>query len=309
MQPNCSQITSALTEIQKLKVFFDALLVKGQTAPNTNTSLSLLNQAEAIQRELEIRLSNFREQIIPLEFRQLIAKEQTTLSQFFGQSVDVPESPKAVTRELFKFWESIGFELHYLPQAEMTLDKNFPGWLKKPGKWFYDQIQGNNIAKDSATLKGEWVLVDGRPKPTYQNGDQMYANDPLSPILTKLRKKKSLLKSERDIEDYRHKGSRFNVSNDELQSAPVKTALAELLRTTPGDLSLPRAIEWNVLGNLHHPEWGDTTTWEWFQDERKGGGRLSGGRSDVGGLSVVSSNSSGYRDGYLGFRPLVRFSK
>ncbi|TAK94855.1 hypothetical protein EPO05_05770 [Patescibacteria group bacterium] len=310
MQPNCQQISINLSEIQKLKADFDAALKNGQEDSDTTTSLNIFGQADAIQRELEIRMPIFREQLVPREFRQLIEKEEKTLSQFFSPDklVWVPKLPKSITLELFRFWESIGFELHYLPQAGMTQEKTFPGWTEKLHKWFYEQIQEKDIAADSATLKGEWVLVDGRSKPAYQNGDQMYSNDPLAPILAKLRKKQSLFRDSA-IQDYKHKGSRFNISYDELQSVPVKIALAKLLRTTPENLSLPRAIEWNFLGNAHHPEWGTTNTWELFQDKHINGDCLNGGDFDYGGFSNVFVHSPSDHLDNQGFRLMVRFPK
>jgi hypothetical protein len=72
---------------------------------------------------------------------------------------------------------------------------------------------------------------------------------------------------------------------------------------------LPRAIEWNYLGNAFHPEWGDTNTWEWFDDSYQNGTRrLRGGDSEYGGLSDVDWGVPARRRDGLGFRLLVRIS-
>jgi hypothetical protein len=68
---------------------------------------------------------------------------------------------------------------------------------------------------------------------------------------------------------------------------------------------LPKYLEFNLLGNLHHPEWGETNTWEWFEDEIKGGDRLDGGNSSYGGLAGVGDSFPAYSNDGFGFRPLV----
>jgi len=147
------------------------------------------------------------------------------------------------------------------------------------------------------------MLIDGREKPQYQDGKQTYENDILAETLEDLRKKKV-------ITDFEVKGSRFNISWDELHKPEVKKAIAEALDVPEESLRLPRAIEWNYLGNAYHPKWGETNTWEWFEDSyQKGTGRLGGGNSGGGGLSSVLWGDPSGRSDSLGFRPQVVFSR
>jgi hypothetical protein len=63
----------------------------------------------------------------------------------------------------------------------------------------------------------------------------------------------------------------------------------------------------NVVGNMRHPEWGDTNTSEWFGDEFGPGYRLFGGDSDLGSLVCLIYRWPARRDGRVGFRPLIAF--
>ena len=131
----------------------------------------------------------------------------------------------------------------------------------------------------------------------------MYKEDVLGPVLEDLRKKKI-------IEDFEVKGSRFRISWNELNKPEVKKAIAHAMDVPEEYLRLPRAIEWNFIGNAYHPEWGDTNAWEWFDDSYNNGQRrLSGDYSESGGLSYVSWNDPGHRSVSLGFRLQVVFSQ
>ncbi|TAK95101.1 hypothetical protein EPO05_05125 [Patescibacteria group bacterium] len=292
MESNCQQIAAEISEIQKLKAGFDMAL-----------HLNELDKARAIQSDLENKIAIFYEQVVPLEFRELIKKESEVIEGFFGKHIDVPPLPKSITLEKFKYWESIGFELHYLPKEEMTPDKDFPGWINKP-EYFFEQVQRKRITKDSSLLNGEWVLVDGRPKPDGEVTVGEYSNDSLGETLVVLRKVGAIQKDE-----HRPLFSRYLVSCNELNSDALKTAFAELLRANSQDVCLPRAIEWNYLGNAFHPEWGETSSREWFQDNFKNGHHLYGGSSILGGLSNVYHYSPVFRGNDLGFRLMVRFPK
>ena len=235
---------------------------------------------------------------------ELIATEKQSLEAFFGQVIDIPPIPAEITKEKIAHWESLGFKLRYLPAMDMSKSQNYPGWKTKPETWFYEQITKGNLVANGQTLTAGWVLVDASPKPAYDNGEQMYKDDPFATAITKLRQAGV-------IEDYKLPGSRFNISADELAKPELKIALAKVLAIDPAQLSYLRAIEFNILGNAFYPEWGETDTWEWFEDQGikdLSGRRLGGGDSGSGGLSRVSYDSSGGRCDYLGFRPLVRFS-
>src|SRR3989344_2495650 len=251
-----------------------------------------------------IRLSDKEKARIEALNTPLMKQEAATLSAFFGESVTVPPLPREITPERMKNWEAMGFELHYLPPIDMTEDADFPGWEKKPRSWFYEEIAAGHIAKDATMLPGAWVLVDGRQKPMYANGAQMYDHDPLAPVLEDLNRRGLISQSNygRTKLDPR---SRFGRSPADFDKPEVMNAFAEALDLKPGQASLTETIVWNVLANIHHPEWGTTDTDEW-KKETDSGGRLVSGGSDHGGASHVY-----WYDGpseLVGFRPLGRFS-
>ena len=238
-----------------------------------------------------------------MEFRELVDRETESLNDFFGHEVEVPPLPEEITPERYERWKEMGFELHYLPSEEMKKEANFPGWKKKPEDWFYGRLEAKEIPADAANLPDSWILVDTREKPQYENGKQMYKEDVLGPVLEDLRKKKI-------IEDFEVKGSRFRISWNELNKPEVKKAIAHAMDVPEEYLRLPRAIEWNFIGNAYHPEWGETNTWEWFDDPyMKGRGRLHGGNSEYGGLSDLLWPDPGTRSDDLGFRLQVVFSR
>ena len=237
------------------------------------------------------------------EFTDLVGRESEKLREFFGYDIEVPPVPDEITPEKCEQWKELGFELHYLPEEDLTKDRDLPGWKKKPGELFFNQISDGKLSSDSTKLAGSWVLIDSRAKPQYDDGKQIYENDDqIGDALGKLRQQGL-------IENYKETGSRFNISWDELNKTEMKEALAEILNTDPQNLRLPRAVEWNYLGNAFYEHWGETSIWEWLEDEYdKGQERLYGGGSGNGGLSGVDWHSPDGRDGGLGFRPLVVFS-
>jgi hypothetical protein len=237
------------------------------------------------------------------EFRELLEREAEKLREFFGYDIEVPSLPDEITPERYEKWKEMGFELHYLPDEELSEERELPGWKKKPNDWFYDKLKAKEIPDDSARLPAAWVLADTREKPQYEGGEQMYKDDVLAEALEDLRKSKV-------ITDFEVTGSRFRISWDELHKPEVKKAIAEALDVPEESLRLPRAIEWNYLGNAYHPKWGETDTWEWFEDSyQKGSRRLCGGYSWSGGLSCVDWGAPGVRSDHLGFRPQVVFSR
>ncbi|OGL79105.1 hypothetical protein A3E39_02570 [Candidatus Uhrbacteria bacterium RIFCSPHIGHO2_12_FULL_60_25] len=252
-----------------------------------------------------IRLSDKEKARIEALNTPLMKQEAAKLTAFFGEYITVPPLPREITPERIKNWETMGFELHYLPPMDMTEDADFPGWEKKPQRWFYEEIAAGRIAKDATMLPGAWVLVDGRQKPKYDYGKQMYENDPLGDALAELRQK-GLVQPHGHVPDPH---SRFGISADELSKPEVIEAFAEVLHVRPDQLTLPTATDFNVIGNIHHPEWDDTDNWEWFQDSYQAGQRrLYGGASWDGGLSGVHWDDADNRNDNIAFRPSVRFS-
>src|SRR3990167_4885092 len=247
-----------------------------------------------------IRLSDKEKARVESLNTPLMKQEAATLKAFFGESITVPPLPREITPERIKNWERMGFELHYLPPIDMTEDADFPGWEKKPERWFYEAIAAGRIAKDATMLPGAWVLIDGRQKPAYAEGaQQMYDHDPLAPVLADLNRRGLISR----IDYYGTKldpRSRFGLSPADFTKPEVMNAFAKALDLKPGQASLAEAIVWNVLANIHHPEWGTTNTAEW-QKETYSGERLISGRADFGGASYVSWGA--WPSEGVGFRP------
>jgi hypothetical protein len=220
----------------------------------------------------------------------------------------------SISPEKYEKWKEMKYELHYIPEEEMTEDKQYPGWKKKPDKkytpdkqWgieFFEESKNsqNGLKPDTTKLTGGWVLIDTRQKPPYK--DKVKAeypdNDPLAQAIEELR-------AQGHIAGDNLQGNRFRISWEELQKPEVKAKLAEILEVDPDQIRLPRAIEWNFLGNAYYEKWGTTDTYEWFQEEYQSSGHLIGGSSDDGGLSGVHWDPADSRHGNIGFRPVVIF--
>lgn len=150
-----------------------------------------------------------------------------------------------------------------------------------------------------------WVLIDGSPKPNYDEGKQQYVDDPFAPILAQLREEGKITVPSH----VKHvpEASRFGVSLEEIEAEVVPRVAQKLLGIDAGRIRVPKEIEFNVIGNLYHPEWGQTNTWEWLYDNFGDGYRLLGGYSDYGGLASVLDCRPAYHDDYIGFRLLAEF--
>src|SRR3989344_7655622 len=122
-------------------------------------------------------------------FDEVEERERESLRAFFGKDIDVPALPDSITAEQYERWKEMKFELHYLPDEEMSDNKKYPGWKKKPGKkyspnkeWgieFLDEAAAskNGLSPDNLKLPGKWILVDTRETPAYQDGNQKYPDD------------------------------------------------------------------------------------------------------------------------------------
>lgn len=239
-----------------------------------------------------------------LETKGLVIAESIALKGFFGKDIQVPQPPT----ELFKTLDAMEergiarFEIHYLPGVELSPEGKLPGWKVKPELWFWQQIKDGGIAKDAANLRAGWYLVDGRGKPNYGYGRQRYEDDGwFQTTIDELRASNRIQKFSDVVS-----GSRFGVSANEVEQV-ILPEFAKSLKTT-GLVRTPREIEFNVLGNIHHPEWGNTNTWELMNDKFELDGRLFGGYSVSGGLASVSYGWVLHRDGFMAFRSLVEFS-
>jgi len=237
-----------------------------------------------------------------IKFRkELIVREEESLRRFFGKEVKVNPIPSEITPERYVEWKEKELELYFLPDIDMTKGKNFPGLKVGPQDWFYyEEIKKGRLPKDSTKLLGRWILIDTRTKPAYNDGNQMYKNDILGPAIKELREKGL-------IQSFKIKDSRFDISKEELEKPEVKEAFAKALGINPHNFRVPRAIEFNFIGNCYYPEWGGTDTREWFDDIYDSTRRLSGGFSGVSGLADVCSYDADVRHDIISFRPLGVF--
>ena len=237
---------------------------------------------------------------------KLCQEEAQKLSAFFEKQIDVPPLPTEITPDRLENWEKLGFELHYFPAEDMTKDRQLKNWKKKPIDRFYEEIAKGNIPAGATRLPEGWFVIDGRQKPAYANGDQMYDHDPLSPVLEDLNRRGLISQSNYDRTKKLDAKSRFGLKPEDFEKPEVIMALAKALDLDPAQFSLSETIVWNVLANIHHPEWGTTNTSEWQTEKYGSGKRLFSGDSDGGGASDVDWGVSA--DGSVGFRPLARFS-
>ncbi len=237
---------------------------------------------------------------------QLVTTSRTELKSHFGIDVEVPTPPAELFQTLEAFAER-GIrnfdEVFYLPG--IRLDKGhkfFKGRDKvKPEDYFWDQIKNGNYPAQNADLEAGWYIGDKRGKPQYDNGQQMYEDDYLAPLMEVLRSAGKVKRYENVPAD-----SRFRVSPREIEDVILPTF--KEMSGAEGVVRNRRYMEFNVRGNMAHFEWGKTNTWEWFNDPAyPGAGRLLGGRSGGGGLAHVDSDRVFYRGDDLAFSPVVAF--
>jgi len=275
-----------------------------------NGSVSVEDRERAIELVTLMRDCGKKNKIVGREFEApIIEHERQKLKEFFGRDIEVPPLPEEITPERIEQWEKQKLELHYLPPIDMSKEDELKNWIKPN----FQNIEKSDLPQDAMVLPGCWVLVDGREKPHYQQGsNQQYKDDQdfLGPVLEELRNTEES-PGKYLIKKYRKPHSRFNISPEELEKPEVKAALAKACGLESDQFSLPRMIEFNVLGNIHHPEWGEppSNCSEWFSDKYMAGrGRLRGGLSGHGGLADVGWRDPGYRYDVVGFRALGRFS-
>ena len=228
-------------------------------------------------------------------------KTAKLLSKRFGKRIKVDSLPEWFTEENLAKAERFNLKPVFLPDEEIGENRSLKNWTK-PKAWFYQNIREGKIAKDSAMLKRGWYLADFTASVDYDNGVQVYPNDPLSPIIERLRKEGKIGKY-----DKTPAGSRFAIVPK--NEWPIVFAeLVKELGFNPGQINLERAVEFNAIGNIYDPNRGKFDSWEWFSDFFEDSYRLYGGNRGHGGLAGVGCSSSGDRGGSVAGRPLVSFS-
>ena len=238
---------------------------------------------------------------VVLNFKEeLIAKTTKLLSNRFGKKIVVDPLPDWFTEENLAKAAAFNLKPVFLPDEKIGHERPLRNWLK-PNGWFYDQIQNGKIAADSAQLKRGWYLADFTIGADYNDGTQVFQNDPLAPIIARLRQEGKIGKK-----DKTPIGSRFAIMPKD-EWPIVLAELANELGLKPEQLRLERAIEFNAIGNLYDKHRGGFHMWEWFADDFEDSHRLNGGNRDSGGLTNISYSWAVFRRDDVAGRPLVSF--
>lgn len=249
---------------------------------------------------------------------KIVANEAQAHLTFFGKKFDLSEFEATLIRlgkEQIEAWSRLLLEPHYWPEVKMDRKAKFPGWKVRPNNHSYEvvcqgkifrQIDGKlQVDKKAHWLLRQTFLIDTRLKPNYKGGKQMYRDDYLGPIMTKLRQDAKISQYQ-----YGSQASRFGVSADEWEDR-TKSALTNDNRFNGvNQWRLERAIEANVIPQmyLHMPrkDNGETNTRQWYEEYFEGrSSRVSGGYSDSGGLADFYWDWSGDRWDYQSFCPLA----
>ena len=232
----------------------------------------------------------------------LMEDTKKCLQKFFGQGIEIDPLPEKFTEENLARWGEFNLKPVFLPDEEVAENRKLKDYTK-PEKFFYDKIREGKIAADGATLKRGWCLADLTIGVDYTDGTQVFQNDPLASLITKLREEERVGRY-----DNTPAGSRFAITNDEWRNT-VCPAFAKELGFKPEQIRLERAIEFNAIGNLYDPNRGKFNMWEWFEDAFEDSRRLHGGDRRHGGLADVDYDTSDFRYGIIAGRPLVSFVK
>ena len=251
-------------------------------------------------------------------YDNIITCERQAHLVFFGKEFDLSQFQGDLGKfgeETVTTWQKMLLEPHFLPMVEMKRKAKFPGWKVRPTDHHYEAVyQGRvrrnfdnefKVDKQAHLLFGGSVLIDTRLKPAYDNGKQMYADDYLGPILSKLRHDKKIPQYQ-----YGEQGSRFGVSADEWEEH-VKFALTKDKRfRSVKRWRLERSIEANIIPQiyLHMPrkDNGFTNTWQWYEEYFGDDSyRVYGGYSACGGLANFYWSWSGDHWNDQSFCPLA----
>ncbi len=221
-------------------------------------------------------------------------------------------SKPGILPEKIERFLNYGFDLHFLPKIEVGQDKKFAHWSDYPKNNFFRLIQKNKLMSNAAQLSGQWVLIDNRPKP--KKNYWWIAKDDLLTLFLRKILKTNLQEHCRGIGHQQYEDdsllpilkangfhSRFSLNWQEINEV-IKPAVAKFLDIEKEKIRLPRFIEWNFLANIFYPEWGKTSTWEWFNDRFQTGECLTGGSH---GLSVLGWDPPDFWSTQLGFRFLI----
>lgn len=250
---------------------------------------------------------------------KLVRAEEDAHQAFFGQTYDLSlfrQTLESYGKEKVQGWQKLGLEVHFLPKVVFTPDQSFPGWKVKPSDWFWQNLAAGKIKRHQAdgqlatvrkaSLEGIVALIDPRLKPTYQDGQQMFANDKefMGSLIGRLRKEKIIA-----LYDFGPQTSRFGISSPDEWQDQVRPAVAGRLKLEPDRVRLELAIEANLIPQLYpampRQRDGETDSWVWYEEYFEGAScRLDGGDARCGGLANVCWFCAGGHWSYRAVRPL-----
>ncbi len=240
----------------------------------------------------------------------LHTNEVKAWTEFFGYDVKIPSPPK----QLFDVLNTArkkgitSFEPHYIPKLKLTKNTDYPGWQAKPRDEFWQNMAFLSKAQSpesvSLSFGGIWVLVDTTKKGDNENGNPAYIDEQLSIPFTDPNQAKAA--------KVPFGTSRFYKTRNAIYTNELP-ALAKFFRIGKDMVRLPKALEYNVLGNAFYPEWGDGDFEERFDEEFGNlnlfgsAGRNPDGPFSPGGLTVIQLGPD-KETSYIGFRPMIVFS-
>lgn len=239
------------------------------------------------------------------EIEKFAVKTRRRLSTIFKKRIIVDPLPLEFTDENLAYWATLNLRPVVVPREDIGDNRPLKNWTKL-SQFFYDNVRNGKIKPihpdlPPTMLRGCWHLADFTISADYTDGSQVFMNDPLAPIIAKLRE-------QRLVGNYGNTpmGSRFAITPDEWQDC-VLAYIASKLGVTLAQIRLERAIEFNAIGNLYDPNRGKFNAWEWFEDAFEGSYRLCGGYRGRGGLANVDGGWRDYRYSSIAARPLVSF--
>ncbi len=238
----------------------------------------------------------------PIDFReQLVAKVARILSRRLGRKITVDPLPEILTEENLKKAAEFNLRPVFSLGEEILKGRRPKNWIPLPEKFFQWERDGK-IAAGSAIWPRGWYLADFTVGVDYDDGWQVFRNDPLSSLIEKLRKVGIVGKY-----DKTPMGSRFAIIPDS-EWPLVFAELAEGLGFCAAEqISLEPFGAFNAIGNIYDKNRGKFNMWEWFADIFGDSDRLLGGNRRGGGLAFVDDHWGSRRYGHIAGRPLVSF--
>lgn len=207
-------------------------------------------------------------------------REQAAWTNFFGHEVEVPPPPQ----ELLEIWgiaKEKGlttFEAHYLPAVDISRKTRYPGWQFKLADKFW---QRNSTKQVKTSNEGKWVLVDAI------TDSEVEQNDPLTSVTNK---------------------DRLGASWNQTQ-AVILPSLADSLGIYPKHVRLMTALEYNLIGNVFHPEWQEGELAQWFEsltEETKPSKYRHYAKDNL--TDVGSTSKKDYKHPAISSRPMIVFA-